>query len=495
MGFGPKTFFSRLMLSQLLVIIITLLVIGIIFGHLIQRYYFGVKEWEVINKGQRIAALIAESIPDGRFKEENLDAFSDTARAISQSAEMDLWILDDTGDIIHRSETIEGGFQLALEEEEIRHVLEGNSITKKIMGPVYQNLLLVLPLITDEKKEGILELGLQKTEDRQIIGAIVMRSSLGTIAATANYIIRLAFYSGLVAVVAAGFLSLSLSRSISKPLEMIKQSAREFASGRFRPVQVPEKSSEEILHLGKTFNYAVEQINITMKKQRKLEKIQQEFIANVSHEFRAPLTSIRGFLEILQDEEQDADGKKYLEIMLADATYLERLVDDLLKLGRLESDAPLIRREKTHPASLVQRAIDSIQQLFQEKDLSIQQKLDRDLPLVEVDQDHIHQVLINFLDNAIKFTPEGGTIIVEVKQEKGDVLFSVTDEGPGIAKEDLPSIWDRFYKADAARTRSKHGSGLGLAIAKNIVEKHGGQVRVQSQLGEGSSFCFLLKGC
>lgn len=480
------------MLSQLLVIFITLLVIGIIFGHLIQRYYFGVKEWEVITKGQRIASLIADSIPHGRFEEENLDTFSDTARALSQSAEMDLWILDEKGEIILREESIEGGVQLALEEEEIWHVLEGNSITKKIMGPVYQNLLLVLPLITDEKKDGVLELGPQKAEDRHIIGAIVMRSSLGTIAATANYIIRLALYSGLVAVVAAGFLSLSLSRSISKPLEIIKRSARQFASGKYCTVQVPEKSSEEILHLGKTFNYAVEQINLTMKKQKRLEKGQKEFVANVSHEFRAPLTSIRGFLEILQDEETDADRKKYLDIMLADASYLERLVDDLLSLGRLESDAALIRPEIASPNNLVNRAIDSIQQIFQEKDLSIQRVLDDDLPPVKVDKDHIHQVLINFLDNAVKFTPPGGTITIAVEKKNGQLLFSVTDEGPGIAREDLPHIWDRFYKVDVARTRQQHGSGLGLAIARNIVEKHGGQVDIQSAPGGGSTFSFFL---
>lgn len=495
MRISLKSFFSRLMLSQLLVILITLLVIGVIFGYLIQRYYFGIKEWEVITKGQRIAALITESIPDGRFKEGELDKFSDTVHALSQSAEMDLWILDEEGTITLRSESIETSFQLALEEEEIEHVLSGNSITKKIMGPVYQNLLMVVPLMVDEKREGLLELGTQKTGDREIIGAIVMRSSLGTIAATANYIIRLALYSGLVAIVAAGFLSLSLSRSISKPLESIKQAARDFASGRYRPVKVPKKSSEEIIHLGKTFNYAVEQIHLSMQKQKKLEEIQREFIANVSHEFRAPLTSIRGFLEILYEEERDADKKKYLEIMLADSSYLERLVHDLLRLGRLESHASLANEEMTSPSTLVERAIDSIQQIFQEKDLSIEVDLEEDLPKVQVDRDHIHQVLINFLDNAIKFSPLGSTILIKVREEEGKVYFSVEDEGPGIREENLSSIWDRFYKVDQARTRSQHGSGLGLAIAKNIVEKHGGRVGVESERGVGSTFWFYLEGC
>ena len=489
------------MLSNLLIILISLAVIGIMFGYLVQNYYFGLKEWEVTTNSQRIARLVSENISGGSIESDHLVKDVDKITTIARSTNMDIGLMNEQGKMVFNAPTIED-FNLTLEQSEVDHVLQGNTITKKIMGPEHRNLLMVLPLLETSNKEIIL-MGPQTPEiQTNVVGAVIIQAPLGGIAATINNIIRLVIYSFLVAIAAAILLSISFTKRVTRPLKDIQNSALKSAKGTYQEVSVPINSSDEIKHLVNTFNYAVKQINETMKKRKKLEKMSKKFVANVSHEFRAPLTSIKGFLEIINDGSLSLDEiKECSKIMYKDAEYLENLLTDLLTLGQLEVKQDSLKKIVTSPEILVSRAIKTMQHKLENKQIKIDLQIEENIPNIKVDPNRIHQVLINLLDNAIIYSPKDRNITIKVatpstqqsSKTREKVKFSVIDEGPGIPEDELDNIWQRFYKIDTARTREqKNGSGLGLAIVKDVVLKHGGTVEVDSTLGTGSTFSFII---
>ncbi|MFW6389763.1 MAG: sensor histidine kinase, partial [Halanaerobiales bacterium] len=237
--------------------------------------------------------------------------------------------------------------------------------------------------------------------------------------------------------------------------------------------------------------------NLMTKKLQKLEKIRKEFIANVSHEFRAPLTSIKGFLEIIKEQNlSHEDIKNSVNIMYKDTKYLEHLLSDLLTLGKLESENISLNKTYIRPKSLISRALNTMKNKINDKNINIKLEIEENLPRIQVDIDRIHQVLINLLDNAVNYSAQDSTITIKAaaaKESDKNVKISVTDQGSGILEEELEKIWQRFYKVDRARKRKqKRGSGLGLAIVKDIIKKHGGQVEVKSTIGKGSTFSFII---
>jgi two-component system phosphate regulon sensor histidine kinase PhoR len=225
---------------------------------------------------------------------------------------------------------------------------------------------------------------------------------------------------------------------------------------------------------------------------RRLERARRELTANVSHELRTPLTSIKGFAETLlagamRDERT---CRHFLEIIDQEANRLVKLVDDLLDLSRLESKRLGLELGQVRVGDVVAEAVTKMRQLAGGRALEL-----RPAPgdvTVLADRDRLAQVMTNLLDNAIKFTPDGGRIAVGWRTLNGEVEVTVADNGPGISPADLPHIFERFYKADRARAATAGGTGLGLAITKHIVEAHGGRIRVASAPGEGTTFAFTL---
>ncbi len=229
---------------------------------------------------------------------------------------------------------------------------------------------------------------------------------------------------------------------------------------------------------------------------KKLENIRKDFVANVSHELRTPLTSIRGFAETLLDGalEDQKNNRRFLEIIRSHAIQLGTLTQDLLTLASLESEALMLRRSAVDLAVLVQEVVESTSLLRAEKRIELTVSIKDFLPLVQADREKLRQVLINLLDNAIKFTPKEGRIWIEADGLKGgeSVELHVRDTGPGIPSSDLPRVFERFYRADKARSREQGGTGLGLAIVKHIVEAHQGRVEARSILGKGADFVITL---
>ncbi|MDI6871079.1 MAG: ATP-binding protein [Bacillota bacterium] len=232
---------------------------------------------------------------------------------------------------------------------------------------------------------------------------------------------------------------------------------------------------------------------------RRLERVRSEFVANVSHELRTPLTSLQGFVETLQDGAADdpATLHRFLGIIAAETARLARLVDDLLDLSRLESGLLALRSSPVDLGALIQRTLAFYEPAAQAKRVTLEAAVPPDLPPVPGDEDLLEQVLRNLVDNAVKYTPEGGRVEVAAEQvsypdRRREVVVRVADTGPGIPPEHLPRLFERFYRVDRARSRQLGGTGLGLAIVKHIVERHGGRVWLESAPGAGARFSVAL---
>ncbi len=227
---------------------------------------------------------------------------------------------------------------------------------------------------------------------------------------------------------------------------------------------------------------------------KKMAKVRAEFVANVSHEFKTPLTTIRGFVETLKDGavNDKEKAKKFLDIILKHTERLEYLVNDLLSLASMESQELRLDLEKVPVPALLESAAGMYKQQLDKKQQRLELQIPKDLPLIQVDRLKIEQVFINLLDNAIKFTPQGGQITIIAYQQNGSVQVDFQDSGIGIDPQHLPRIFERFYRVDKGRSRDMGGTGLGLAIVKHIVLAHQGKVSVQSTHGNGSTFSVFL---
>ncbi|NRD80613.1 HAMP domain-containing protein [Bacillus sp. BRMEA1] len=231
-----------------------------------------------------------------------------------------------------------------------------------------------------------------------------------------------------------------------------------------------------------------------MTEERQLEKMRKDFIANVSHELRTPISMLQGYSEAIVDDiaETQEEKREMAKVIYDESLRMGRLVNELLDLARMEAGHMQLTIEEVELSSFVNRIIHKFQGMARDNGITVNTIIDHDISLVSLDPDRIEQVLTNLIDNALRHTPNGGFIELNVTSEEKGIKIEVKDSGSGIPEEDLPFVFERFYKADKARTRGKSGTGLGLAIAKNIIEAHRGYISVQSKYGQGTSFSFWL---
>ncbi len=227
---------------------------------------------------------------------------------------------------------------------------------------------------------------------------------------------------------------------------------------------------------------------------RRLEKIRQDFISNISHELRTPVASVKALAETLNEGaiEDPSVAKDFLSRINVEVDKLAQMVQELGELSRIESGEAPLQKKPVNMAGTIEHAMDRLRAQADRSGINLDFVIPSALPEVMADEGRIEQVLVNLIHNAIKFTPSGGRISISAKARDNDILVSVSDTGVGIPADDLPRIFERFYKAD--KSRSGGGTGLGLAIAKHIVEAHGGRIWAESTEGKGSTFNFTLPG-
>ncbi len=227
---------------------------------------------------------------------------------------------------------------------------------------------------------------------------------------------------------------------------------------------------------------------------KQLENTRKEFVANVSHELRTPLSLIKGFVETLMDGAKDdpAVALRFLQTIDKHADRLTYLIEDLLTISRLESGQITLNLQQAALHPLTQRVVEDLQARAMERKVTLENLVPAELA-VRADADRLQQVISNLVDNAIKYGKSSGRVVMAARlTDTGTVEFSVTDDGPGIPAEAISRVFERFYRVDKARSREQGGTGLGLAIVKHIVQSHGGEVRVTSELEQGTTFYFTL---
>lgn len=229
-------------------------------------------------------------------------------------------------------------------------------------------------------------------------------------------------------------------------------------------------------------------------EEKRVETIKKDFVANVSHELRTPLASIKGYSETLLDGGMDDEDtlKEFLRIIDRHATRMARLIDDLLILSKLESHQMTMEIAPVDIREVIIPTVKSFEKQARDKRITISSRIPEGLPKVMGDRDRLEQVVVNLVDNAIKYTHPGGSVNISASRIEGSVRVDVADTGIGIPAEDIPRIFERFYRVDKARSRELGGTGLGLAIVKHIIQGHGGRMHVESAPGKGSAFSFFL---
>ena len=282
------------------------------------------------------------------------------------------------------------------------------------------------------------------------------------------------------------FLLWLFSFSVYRPLTEITKGAGEYAIGNLK-YKIPVNADDEIGYLATTLNYMSDEMD-------KMGEYQHQFVANVSHDFRSPLTSIKGYIQAILDgtipvEMQD----RYLKIVIGETERLEKLTQSLLTLDKLDS-----RGRPMHMSSFdINRTLRNTAELFEgmcrDKKITIELHLEPGKLLVTADMEQIQQVVYNLIDNAIKFSYRDSSIKIETTERHGTVFVSVKDSGIGIPKESLNKIWDRFYKTDSSRGKDRKGTGLGLSIVKEIITSHNQNINVISTEGVGTEFIFTLE--
>jgi signal transduction histidine kinase len=274
-----------------------------------------------------------------------------------------------------------------------------------------------------------------------------------------------------------------LTWQLTGPLRKLTAAAQAIAAGDLSQ-RVDIRSEDELGQLGQAFDDMADSLDRT-------EKLRQNMVADIAHELRTPLSVMRGNLEGILDGVFEPSNENIASIHKK-TVLLSRLVDDLQELALAEAGQLRIERESTDLRALIERTVRSVSPQAERDNLTIVKDLPDDLPPISVDPQRIGQVMFNLLDNALRHSPEGGTITVKAREQEDTLQVDVTDQGPGLSDEELSLVFERFYRGDKARARATGGAGLGLTIVKQLVEAHGGRVWAESEAGKGATFSFAL---
>jgi signal transduction histidine kinase len=302
---------------------------------------------------------------------------------------------------------------------------------------------------------------------------------------TVHQVQRMILLSGLGAILLTIGLTWVLSRRMVNPLLVMKEAAQALSKGNFQ-VKIPVIGNDEIAQLGEAINHLSNDLN-------RLHTSRKEFLSSVSHELRTPLSYVKGYSQALDEGmlKTEEDRKKYIKVIRQEADRLTRLVEDLFDLTQMDEGKLRLLKEQVDLDEMIRKMVQTTYPRAQAKNIQLKNKAEK-LPEIKGDFGRLSQVLFNLLDNAIRHTPQGGEVVIRAAVEHDHVKMVIQDTGSGIPKEELPYVWERFYRVDKSRARQLGGTGLGLAIVKQIVEGHQGTIQMESEEGVGTTVTVRL---
>lgn len=323
------------------------------------------------------------------------------------------------------------------------------------------------------------------TSDFKVRGYVVIHTSMADIKESSENLLNISYIMLVILFLLSLIILIFFTEMVYVPLRKITTATERYASGNMH-YEFQVESSDEMGYLAASLSYMASEI-------ARSEDNQKKFIANVSHDFRSPLTSIKGYLEAMLDGTIPPEmHDKYLRIVLNETTRLTKLTNSLLTLNNLNTKGMILDKSKFDINKVIRSTAATFEGFCQQKHIGIELILTGESMPVLADKSKIEQVLYNLLDNAVKFSHSNSYIKIETTEKHGKIFVSVKDSGIGIPKESLKLIWDRFYKTDLSRGKDKKGTGLGLSITKEIIQAHNENINVISTVGVGTEFIFSL---
>jgi signal transduction histidine kinase len=473
--------FYKISLGYIIIVAISLIIVGTFFINMFRSYSFAEKERNMLNRAKDITKLSGIYL-SGSIDTKEYDDFIELLDSFTSSR---VWITDNHGNMLFMSRgqncpTMPSDMSglmcegMNADMDLIEAVLKGTDLVNQRYSTYYNTQMLIIgtPIYSSSGA---------------ILGTVFLHSPVKEITSNINKAYTFLFTAVFIAVVLTGIMGLFYSRLITKPIMAMNTTAKEMAKGNYK-VLTNIKQEDEIGQLSSSIDNLATELDCKISEIEKLEQMRKDLISNVSHEFRTPLTLIRGSAEALMDEVyfSDEDKKRqYLRIQ-KEAKGLERLVNDLLDLSRLQSGIFDMRFEDVDLVILVNDVVKSLQTIADKKNIILNIKASDNIPPISGDYYRLRQLLIILLDNAIKYSYPNSRIDLDmIAADK--VIIRMKDCGVGIPKEELPYIWERFYKVDKSRSGSYSGAGLGLTIAKYLVEGHHGIIKAESELGKGTT--------
>lgn len=426
---------------------------------LFRNYTVDIHKSELLNYAESLSTALSteENIRPGR----GMGGYGAYFRFIVDIANTDVWVMDEDFNLITAGKgqgMINNSYNLS----------DLPSNAGGLIQEVYQGKTAFSEGFSQTLAKPTLTVGTPIwSENQEIIGAVLLHSPIDGTTAAINKGISILVASILLALIITSMLSVLLSYSFTKPLNKMKNTALQLADGNYF-AQCGVDQNDEIGELAATIDSLALRLEEANKESQKLEKMRRDFVANISHELRTPITVIRGSLEAL-DEKIVTNPEKveeYYGQMLNEAKFLERLVGDLLDLSRLQNADFLMEMSPVNITDVITDVLRSAQQIAKKKNIQFHTHISDGLIFIDGDYGRLRQMFLILIDNAIKFSPQNGIIEIAAKENR----ISFRDHGPGIDESQLAYIFDRFYKTQGEENKS--GTGLGLAIARQIAERH-----------------------
>jgi signal transduction histidine kinase len=327
----------------------------------------------------------------------------------------------------------------------------------------------------------------------EMLGVVRFALPLSEVQLETQVIYRAVLLGAVVAGIIALTIAYFVSRGISYPIREMKDTAQRLARGDFSK-KLRVKSRDELGELAKSMNEMAEQLQLKIENLKQMDRVRTDFVANVSHELRTPLTSIKGYVETLADGAitDEKSAVRFISIIKKHVDRLENIISDLLSLSELELRKDSIEKAELDLKFLLEEVVLGFGHALAGKQQSLSIETEGGDFHIKADSDKIEQVFVNLIDNAIKYTKDGGQIKVSLSAQDRDIQATVEDNGIGIPEEHLNRVFERFYRVDKARSRELGGTGLGLGIAKHIVIAHHGEIRIESEVGKGTKVFVTL---
>ena len=464
-----KTLYLKFIFAYILFAFFGFVTVATFVSRLTYEYCQRRTSTEMYREASRIADTYAVDLYNSEI---SLETVQKQMESLSYFMDTEIWIINPSGRMVVNSASAPDPEQEIIVEGFDPTITQKNYFTRGTFFDSFEEekLSVIAPIINNYKTRGY----------------VIIHKSAAQIDEEANSMLNISYVMLIVILFLSLIILFFFTELVYRPLRKIIAATEQYASGNMH-YDMNVEGDDELGNLAASIGYMAKTVASS-------EDDQKKFIANVSHDFRSPLTSIRGFLEAMLDGTIPPEmHEHYLGVVLNETERLTKLTNSLLTLNNLNTKGMLLHMTDWNINDVIRKVGASFEQVCLRKEIRIRLILSGEVLYVYADMDKIQQVLYNLVDNAIKFSSSQSEIEIETTEKGGKVFVSVKDNGIGIPKEDQYQIWERFYKTDLSRGKDKKGTGLGLSIVREIIRAHGENISVVSTQGVGSKFTFTLK--